>query len=37
MTHEAIITTLLALAAYAAAVKNASIKREEIKSDAQKG
>ncbi len=36
MSHEAIVATLLALATYATAVQNGSVKAAEVKSDAQK-
>jgi hypothetical protein len=37
MSHEAIITALLALAAYATATQNNPAKAEEAKSGTQKG
>ncbi len=36
MSHEAIIATLLALAACAKVVQNSSVKAAEVKSDARK-
>jgi hypothetical protein len=37
MSHEAIIATLLALAAYGTATQNTHVKAAEVKSGVQKG